>query len=199
MKQLLILTFLVFFISVQLNAQGEDLFDDNYLHEIRLEQADTLHFIQTKDYQLLNISIDGKRIDSVGMKRKGNISGYPQTNKFGIKIKTNRYRKGVKHDGIKEFTLHMNYQDPSMLREKLSYDICADMGLLALRTAFAKVYINDVYWGLFTLVEGKDEMFKQRNKHLPMRIGQLIPYESFGEAGLNNKVLTKPLATSANF
>ena len=36
-----------------------------------------------------------------------------------------------------------------------------------------------------------DEMFKQKNKHLPMRIGQLIPYESYGETRLNNKLLTK--------
>lgn len=36
-----------------------------------------------------------------------------------------------------------------------------------------------------------DEMFRQRNKHLPMRIGQLIPYESFSEARLNNRILTK--------
>ncbi|BDX05672.1 lysophospholipid acyltransferase family protein [Planctobacterium marinum] len=36
-----------------------------------------------------------------------------------------------------------------------------------------------------------DEMFKQKNKHLPMRIGQLIPYESYGEARFNNKLLTK--------
>lgn len=36
-----------------------------------------------------------------------------------------------------------------------------------------------------------DEMFKQRNKHLPLRIGELIPYESYGETGVSNKVLTK--------
>lgn len=36
-----------------------------------------------------------------------------------------------------------------------------------------------------------DEMFKQKDKHLPIRIGQLIPYESFGEMRLNNKILSK--------
>ena len=66
------------------------------------------------------------------------------------------------YDGIKEFTLHMNFQDPTMLREKLTYDICEEMGLFSLRTAFAKVYINNVYWGLYTLVEGKDEMYKHQ-------------------------------------
>ena len=140
---------------------GNNLFDDSFLHEIRFENVDTNTYINTKNYQRLLMKVDGAVVDSVGFKRKGNISGYPSTNKFGIKIKTNKYVPGKKYDGIKEFTLHMNYQDPTMMREKLTYDICAEMGLYSLRTAFAKVYINNVYWGLFTLVEGKDEMYKQ--------------------------------------
>ncbi|XOV81197.1 MAG: GNAT family N-acyltransferase [Aestuariibacter sp.] len=38
-----------------------------------------------------------------------------------------------------------------------------------------------------------NEMFKQRNRHLPMRVGQLIPYESYGENKLSNKITTKLL------
>ncbi len=105
--------------------------------------------------------VDGNIVDSVGFKRKGNISGYSNPNKEGVKIKTNKYVAGKEYDGIKEFTLHMNFQDPTMMREKLTYDICAEMGLFSLRTAFAKVFINNDYWGLYTLVEGKDEMYKQ--------------------------------------
>lgn len=142
-------------------TDGAQLFDDSFLHEIRFESADTMHFIQTKSYQQLRMVVDGQALDSVGFKRKGNISAYTNPNKFAIKIKTNKYVKGREYDGIKEFTLHMNYQDPSMMREKLTYDICAAMGLYSLRTAFAKVYINNEYWGLYTLVEGKDEMYKQ--------------------------------------
>lgn len=35
------------------------------------------------------------------------------------------------------------------------------------------------------------EMFKQKNKHLPMRIGRLIPYESYGESKLTDRLVTK--------
>lgn len=35
------------------------------------------------------------------------------------------------------------------------------------------------------------EMFKQRQKHLPMRIGQLIPYESYGKTRFSNQSLAK--------
>ncbi len=143
------------------NTNGDNLFDDSFLHEIRFEQADTAKFIETKKYQQLKMLVDGNLVDSVGLKRKGNISQYSNPNKKAIKVKTNKYVKGKKYDGIKEFTLHMNFQDPTMMREKLTYDLCAQMGLFSLRTAFAKVYINDVYWGLYTIVEGKDEMYKR--------------------------------------
>lgn len=149
-------------VATSVTAQdGIDLFDDGYLHEIRLYNVDTTYYIDTKDYQEVNMLIDGAAVDAVGMKRKGNISGYTETNKYGMQIKTNKYVDDLEYDGIREWTLHMNYQDPTMLREKLTYDLCADMGLYSLRSAFAKVYLNDVYWGLFTILEGKDEMYKQ--------------------------------------
>ncbi len=148
-------------LSYAQDIDGDNLFDDSFLHEVRFEQADTNKFINTKKYQQLKMIVDGNVVDSIGFKRKGNISQYSNPNKKAIKVKTNKYVNGKEYDGIKEFTLHMNFQDPTMLREKLTYDLCAQMGLFSLRTAFAKVYINDVYWGLYTIVEGKDEMYKQ--------------------------------------
>ena len=162
MKKILLTAALIIqIISAFGQTNGNNLFDDSFLHEIRFENADTNVFITTNNYQQLKMIIDGNIVDSVGFKRKGNISGYSNPNKYGVKIKTDKYVSGKKYDGIKEFTLHMNYQDPTMMREKLTYDLCAEMGLFSLRTAFAKVYINNVYWGLYTLVEGKDEMYKQ--------------------------------------
>ncbi|MCG8575590.1 MAG: CotH kinase family protein [Flavobacteriales bacterium] len=161
MKNLLALLLLLAFFTSNAQEDGDDLFDDGFLHEIRFTTVDTNFFIATKEYQQVDLELDGNALDGVGFKRKGNISAYPTTNKYGIKIKTNKYVDGQEYDGIKEFTLHINYQDPSLMREKLTYDICDEMGLFSLRTSFAKVYINDIYWGLYTLVEGKDEMYKQ--------------------------------------
>lgn len=141
-------------------AQGENLFNDNNLHEFRFEMVDTNIFIQSKDYQMVNMYVDGVFIDSIGFKKKGNISASHINHKFPFKVKTNKYVSGKEYDDIKEFTLHNSFQDPSLMREKMTYDLMRDLGLHGLRTAFAKVYINDLYWGLYTLVEGKDEMYK---------------------------------------
>ncbi len=148
--------------TVNLHGQGEKLFDDSFLHEIRFVQLDTTLWDGSKVYQMVSMSIDGQNLDSIGIKEKGNISRNVPNLKIPLKIKTNKYVPGKKYDGIKEFTLHNNYQDPTMLREKLSYELCEKLGLYTLRTAFAKVYIDEKYWGLYTLVEGKDEMFKLR-------------------------------------
>lgn len=163
MRRLFACIILVFSMSLSnaQNTNGDQLFNDNHLHIIKFEDVDIQTFTNTKDYQQLKMIIDDTEVDSIGFKRKGNISAYYSPDKFGIKIKTNKYVKGKKYDGIKEFTLHINYQDPSMLREKLTYDLCMDLGLYSLRTAFAKVYLNDEYWGVYTIVEGKDEMYKQ--------------------------------------
>jgi hypothetical protein len=161
MKKLLLLIALFSANILLAKEDGNILFDSEKLHTIRFTGVDTTSFFNTKDYQEVNLDFDGTPLENIGFKRKGNISGYYEEHKFAIKVKTNKYTKKQKLDGIKEFTLHMNFQDPTMLREKLTYEICKEMDLYALRTAFAKVYINDTYFGLYTIVEGKDEMFKQ--------------------------------------
>lgn len=165
MKKFVMVITLILCAHIPMIAQGENLFDDSRLHEIRFYQMDTTLLDGRKEYQRVDMIFDGQAVDSVGIKGKGNISANVPNLKVPLKVKTNKYVSGQKYDKIKEFTLHNNYQDPTMMREKLTYELCADLGLLALRTAYAKVYINDKYWGLYTIVEGKDEMFKQRFDH----------------------------------
>lgn len=160
------LTALLMIISfLKIYGQGENLFNDTYLHEIHFNNMDTTLIDGSKVYQMVNMVFDGNAVDSIGIKEKGNISNDVPNLKVPFKVKTNKYVNGKKYDGIKEFTLHNNFQDPTMMREKLTYEMCGYLGLYALRTSFAKVYINGVYWGLYTIVEGKDEMFKQQFDH----------------------------------
>lgn len=147
-------------ININLQAQGTTLFNDNYIHEIRFTSVDTMIFINTEDYQSVNMLFDGFQVTNVGLKQKGNISATHANNKIPFKIKTNEYVSGREYDGIREFTLNNSFQDPSMMREKMSYDIAEELGLYSLRTAYAKVYMDNNYWGVYTIVEGKDEMFK---------------------------------------
>ena len=151
---------LIIICTVSLSAQGLTLFNDSYIHEIRFTGVDTMTFINTEDYQSVDMTFDGFQVDDVGLKEKGNISASHANNKMPFKIKINKYVSGQKYDGIKEFTLNNSFQDPSMMREKMTFDIADEMGLYSLRTAYAKVYMDNVYWGIYTIVEGKDEMYE---------------------------------------
>lgn len=159
-------------------GQGLTLFNDNYLHEIHFDNVDTMMFINSEDYQSIDITIDGVTVTDVGLKQKGNISASHGNNKMPFKIKTNKYVGGQEYDGIREFTLNNSFQDPSMMREKMTYDLSGEMGMYNLRTAYAKVFIDNKYWGVYTIVEGKDEMF---DHVFGNRSGDAIESTDFGD------------------
>ncbi len=159
-------------------GQGLTLFNDSYLHEIHFNSVDTMTFINTEDYQNVDMIVDGVTTNSVGLKQKGNISASHGNNKIPFKIKTNKYVNGQEYDGIREFTLNNSFQDPSMMREKMNYDLSGEMGLYNLRTAYAKIFLDNHYWGVYTIVEGKDEMF---NHVFGNRSGDAIESSDFGD------------------
>jgi len=63
--------------------------------------------------------------------------------------------------GFKQLSLKNNYNDESMLREKVAADIFSGAGLAMSHTAFYKVYVDNgngpIYFGLYTLVEEVDD------------------------------------------
>ena len=63
--------------------------------------------------------------------------------------------------GFKQLSLKNNYDDPSMLREKVAADIYKGAGLAMPHTAFYEVYVDHgdgpTYFGLYTLVEEVDD------------------------------------------
>lgn len=152
----------IFSLSAFSQNEGDQLFNDEVIHLIHFNDVDNseLFDIENKNvFFMVNAVIDGVETDSIGLAAKGHISWDHPHNKKPFKIKLNKYAGGKNFDGIKEFTLHNCYQDPSMIREKLAYDISRRLGLYTVRTAFAKVYIDNEYWGLYLLVEAKDELY----------------------------------------
>ncbi|UXX79193.1 CotH kinase family protein [Reichenbachiella carrageenanivorans] len=63
--------------------------------------------------------------------------------------------------GFKKLSLKNNYNDKSMLREKVAADIFRNAGLASSHTAFYTVYVDHgdgpIYFGLYTLVEEVDD------------------------------------------
>lgn len=63
--------------------------------------------------------------------------------------------------GFKKLSLKNNYDDTSMLREKVAMDVFRNAGLVASHTAFYSVYVDHgdgpEYFGLYTMVEEVDD------------------------------------------
>ena len=146
-----------------------NLFDDKLLPRIDISiRADSLAWLYNNVNYDANIRadfvfFDGTQRDTmqnVGFRLRGNTSRTSAKKSF--KIKFNAYTKGIKYQGVKELNLNGQHNDPTMIREKLFYDVWNQSGLPPRRVSFSKVYINGKYYGLYTsLEELDDEWLKQ--------------------------------------
>jgi hypothetical protein len=141
-------------------------FDDSVVHDLFLtiNQRDWSslkeHFLDNTYYPA-NLTWNGQIVRSVGIRSRG--TGSRSGVKPGLRVDIDYYTTDQKFLGLKSFILRNNTQDPSGMRERLSMELFRRMGLVAEREAHARLYINNVYTGLFTIVESIDKTFLQKN------------------------------------
>lgn len=178
---------------------GSQLFDNSKIHEIKIislkeNLRDTLEAnyvmsfgmnqIQTRQipYASVKLIVDGTNLDSLGIRYKGFNSWWHSVKK-PIKIDINEYKSEQQYDGLKKFNLHNGSGDPSFIRENINYKILRLMGIKAPRTAFAKVFIDNTYIGLYRIVEQIDNTFLDDN--FGNHDGNLYKQEGKGTAGFS--------------
>ena len=97
--------------------------------------------------------------------------GEPQRrSKLGLQLDFNRYASGQKFLGMKSLVLDNLLQDPAMVRESVSMAFYARMGQPAPRESFCRLYINDVYQGVYALVEAITSELLARRRTIRPRI-----------------------------
>lgn len=148
---------------------GHPLFDGDAVHEIHLtfSQADyweqlTANFENYDDPPYLEASFAWGDVElaSIGVRFKGNSSYWSYYGaKKSFKLDIDEFVAGQEIDGLDKLNLNNCFLDPSYLREKTAYELCAALGMAAGRTNFAALYINGQYWGLYLLVEQQDQEF----------------------------------------
>jgi hypothetical protein len=104
-----------------------------------------------------NVIIDGVLYEDVGVRYKGFSSYSSSRDKNPLNIDLD-YVYDQNHLGYKKIKLSNVIQDPSFVREVLSYEI-ARKYMPASKANYANVYINDVLIGLYTNVEAVDNDF----------------------------------------
>jgi len=165
MLRTLLLVNFVFLSHLDLFSQSSFYAVDS-LREIRIYfydsdwdyQLDNLYIQGNNDRVLADIVIDGSSYDSVGVRYKGFSSVSVNRIKNPFNIKLDYIIEGQDHQGIDKLKLSNVYQDPSFIREVLTYEIAGNY-LPSAQANYANVYINDTLWGLYTNVQAVNKDF----------------------------------------
>jgi hypothetical protein len=166
-KQLLFFFFVICRLSSIFgqNTAGDSLFYSPTIHTVKLYFSqpgwwDSLVYYKPLDFKMLaNVEIDGNYIDSIGVQFKGNSSYNAPGVKKPFKIDFNEYVSGQNYDGLKTINLNNDFNDPTLMREKIFLDFCRDAAIPAPRCTYTNLYINDTLWGFYTLVEQVNKTF----------------------------------------
>ncbi len=168
MKNLFLLLFLIAFSFSELFCQST-LYDDSRVSSVYIEiPPDSLHVIMTDVlsdhyYMAMFIFDYGTGRDTlmnVGFRLRGNTSRASRKKSF--KISFNEYVAGRRYQEVKKINLNGQHNDPTLIREKLFYDTWVNSGMVERRTSFVRMYINNVYYGLYTNLEELDKDWLQK-------------------------------------
>jgi hypothetical protein len=144
---------------------ADDLFNDQVLHRIDV-------YIYSKDWLLLKANYglnthypadlrwQGKAVRNASVRSRGRFTR--SGTKPSLHFNFDHYASGQTFLGLRSLALKNLGQDPSTLREFLAMKMLRRLGVAAPRVAFAAVYVNNSYMGLYGLVENIDTVAAQR-------------------------------------
>ena len=106
------------------------------------------------DWVQATLVFQGRSYGPVGVNLKGTSSFMTIDQKPGFRVNINKYAKGAKFFGLKEFLLNNMATDPSMIHERLAYWMARQVGgVPASRCNHAWVTMNGQPMGLYATVE----------------------------------------------
>jgi spore coat protein H len=185
---------------------SDELFDGTTLQELRITMSSrdlqTLRAeFAANTYYPADLQWRGVKLRNVGVRSRG--SGSRSATKMGIQLDFNRYSSSQQFLGMTSLVLDNLVQDPAMIRERVSMAFYERMGLPAPRESFCRLYINDVYQGLYGVVEaitsgllaratGDPTAYLYEFHHVPAFVGEYLgdelgPYKSMFEPRSHQK------------
>ncbi|HMJ65002.1 MAG TPA: CotH kinase family protein, partial [Candidatus Binatia bacterium] len=147
-------------------AAGDALFTNPIVREIRITIApEAVKQLQreTREYVSATWREGQNILTNIGIHLKGTGSFRPIDQKPAFTVKFNKSVEGQNFYGLTKISLNNAVQDPSYVSEILCTELFRNIGVPAARVAHARVYLNDRYLGLYTLVEGLNKPFLRRN------------------------------------
>ena len=113
-------------------------------------------------YFRAKMSIDGKHVAEVGIRKKGFLGSLNST-RPSLKINIDKYDKKASYSGVDNLTLNNCQQDTSFASQFLTYQSYRKAGLAAPRVNFARVIVNGDDLGVYANVEPVKRSFLKRS------------------------------------
>lgn len=163
------LLFLTFFSLTTLVAQEDDFFQTDVIQDLSIEfevenWRMALDSLRYNGDELLDatITINGTKLEGVGVRIKKSRFFEPDNQKNSLFVRLDHKKEGQSYQGNRAVLLSQSLRDPSMVREVLAYEL-ARKYMPAPRANYAKVQVNEEYYGLFVNVEPVDTAFLSRS------------------------------------
>lgn len=148
----------------------EKLFAAGMVHKIEIEIEDWETFLENcenEKYEQCNIVIDGETYADVAIRAKGNTSltsvkNYGN-NRYSFKVEFDHYDDSIRYYGLDKLVLNNLIQDNTYMKDYLTYQMMASLGVPSPLCSYVYVTVNGEDWGLYLALEGVEESFLKRN------------------------------------
>ncbi len=148
----------------------DKLFDTSKVHTLDIIMDDWEGFLDTcrsEEYYECSVVIDGETYKNVAIRGKGNTSLTQvdsfSNDRYSYKIEFDHYDNTLNYHGLDKLCLNNIIQDNTYMKDYLTYQMMADMGVPAPLCSYVYITVNGADWGLYLAVEGVEESFLQRN------------------------------------
>lgn len=146
------------------------LFDTSTVHTINIIMDDWDEFIvncKNEEYYSCAVVIDNEAYKNVAIRAKGNTSltqveSYGN-NRYSFKIEFDHYDSTKNYYGLDKLCLNNLIQDNTYMKDYLTYQMMAQMGVASPLCSYANIMVNGEDWGFYLAVESIEESFLQRN------------------------------------
>lgn len=146
------------------------LFDTSKVHSIDIVMDDWEGFLETcedEEYTTCTVVIDGDSYKNVAIRAKGNTSlstvSLLGSDRYSLKIEFDHYNSAENYYGLDKLCLNNIIQDTTYMKDYLSYQLMAQMGVPSPLCSYAYLTINGEEWGLYLAVEDVEDAFLARN------------------------------------
>ena len=141
-------------------------------------------------YYECDVTICGTEFKQVGIRPKGNtslssIANDPDNNRYSFKLEFDQFVSGQTCFDLDKLVLNNSFADTTNMKEAIIYDMFRFLEADASLYNYAKISVNNEYWGVYLALEAVEDSFMLRN--YGMEKGYLYKPDSMNFGGNDDK------------